>query len=117
MLAETPCTQGGSLAHVTLDKPLTLEIWQEIMQETFPGAKFRDYGAVFEVPQPCTIAARLKEILEEFAQSGRGAVFSIWGHDVAGFWVDPFHNYLGIAFSNAKGDDFDGVLVNSIGGS
>jgi hypothetical protein len=83
---------------------------------TFEGATFSDYHAVFETAQPCTIAARLKEILDEFGQQGHAAVFSVWRHDVAGFWVDPLHNYLGIHFSKASGDEFDGVLVNSIGG-
>ena len=83
------------MTHVTLDKPLTLEIWQEIMQETFPGAKFWDYGAVFEVPQPCTIAARLKEILEEFKTIGQGRRIFHLGTRCRGFLGGSVSQLLG----------------------
>jgi hypothetical protein len=103
------------MSHVILRNPTTLEPWREIMQGTFPGATFRDYHEVFEITEPCSIAARLREILEEFGQGGRNAVFCVSGHDVAGFWLDPSHNYVAIAFKKATGDEFDGALVISIG--
>ena len=104
------------MPHVTLRNPTALETWREIIQGSFPGAIFRDYREVFEITESYSIAARLREILEEFGQQGRNAVFCVSGHDVTGFWVDPFHNYVAIAFKKDTGDEFDGVLVNSIGG-
>jgi hypothetical protein len=103
------------MGHVTLPKPFALEIWQEVLQKVDPDTTFHDYRTVFEGPRPHAIAARMKEILEEFGIDGQKAVFSVRGDDVTGFWVDPFHNYVATVFSRAKGDEFDDVMVNSIG--
>lgn len=87
-----------------------------MMRGTFPGATFGGYVGVFEIPQPRRMAPRLREILDEFGEQGRNALFSMAGDVVIGFWVDPFHNYLAIAFKKTTGDEFDGDMVLSIGG-
>jgi hypothetical protein len=103
------------MAHVTLTKPVSLETWQTVLQGVDPDTTFHDYPTVFDGPQPCAIAARLKEILDEFGMQGATAVFAVRGQDITGFWVDSLHNYVAIAFKKATGDEFDGVLVNSVG--
>ena len=100
---------------VRLTRPVQLLVWQQWVVRTVPDATFHDHRAVFTGPATCSIADRLKEILDGFGTQGVTAVFAIQGNDVFGFWIDAHHNYFRIVFAKAAGDEFDGVSVMSMG--
>lgn len=104
------------MGYVTLQKPLALAVWREIMQGVCSDCSLCDYRTTLEGPNPSVICARLREILKEFGSQGQSAIFAVHQCDVVGFWVYPSHNYVAITFSRTSADEFDGVMINSIAG-
>jgi hypothetical protein len=100
---------------VRVDRAVAIENWQDFMAGVFPGCTFRNFAGAFEGTETRQIAPRLQEILSEFGEQRRTAVFAVHEDAIVGLWVDPHHNYVAIKFSKASGDEFDGFMVNSLG--
>jgi hypothetical protein len=103
------------MAHVTLTKPVSLETWQTVLQGVDPDTTFHDYPTVFDGPQPCAIAARLKEILDEFGPQVATAVFASEAKRSGAFGWTRCTTIWRSSLRRLPLDEFDGVLVNSIG--
>jgi len=101
------------MQHTQLERPVSLELWQEVLSEMDSATGFHDHAFAFEGPQPLNITAELKEILEDFGPQRFTAVFAVRHGMVEAVWFDPVHNYLAIVFSKATGDEDDFVMINS----
>lgn len=101
--------------HTELKKPVTLDAWKEIVLATDESTAFQGYAATFAGVQSLRITPELKAILDDFVPKQRKAVFAIRKGTIEGFWLDPFHNYMAIEFSKARGDEEDAVLTISLG--
>ena len=101
---------------MTLQNPVSLEGWQQILIAVDSATTFHDHVSTFQGSQPVRITAELTKILEHFLTDVQTAIFAVRNRIVEGVWIDPFHNYIATIFSEATGDDDDFVMINSVSG-
>jgi len=99
--------------HVRSEKPIPSEVWIDFMRHLDSDTTFHDHAAAFQ--HPVRVPDRLREIIDDFGDQARTAIFAIRNGLVEGVWIDPHHNYMATVFSKATGDDDDFVMINSIG--
>ena len=104
------------MQHVKVGKPLSLELWQQLLSELDSATTFQDHAFTFEGPQPATITNELKQVVDDFGTQSLSAVFAVSHGMVKSVWLDPFHNYIAVPFSKANGDEYDLVTIISFWG-
>ena len=101
---------------LTLENPVTLEEWQQILSAVDSATTFHDHATTFKGSQAVRIPDDLQKILDQFGREVQTATFAVRHGLIEGAWLDPFHNYIETVFSKATGDDDDFVMINSISG-
>jgi NAD-dependent deacetylase len=101
---------------LTLENPVTLEKWQQILSAVDSATTFHDHATTFKGSQAVRLSDDLQKILDQFGKEVQTATFAVRHGLVEGAWLDPFHNYIATVFSKATGDDDDFVVINSISG-
>jgi hypothetical protein len=97
--------------HLQLKNPVTLECWQGWLREADSATTFHDYPRTFR--GSVEITNELQQLLNDFGEQTRKGIFAVRHGIVEGVWLDPYHNYVAIAFRKASGDPEDCVLINS----
>ena len=98
---------------LTLENPVTLEEWQQILSAVDSATTFHDHATTFKGSQGVRIPNDLQKILDQFRNEVHTATFAVRHGLVEGAWLDPFHNYIATVFSKTTGDDDDFVMINS----
>jgi hypothetical protein len=114
MVSSAVGLNGELTMPVQIEKPVSLEVWQEILSAVDSGTTFHDHVSTFQGSQAVNIPDELKKILDHFGTQGLTAVFAVRHGIVEGVWLDPFHNSIATIFSKASGDDDDIVMIDSI---
>jgi len=99
--------------HVRSERPISSEMWVDILRGVDSETTFHDHTTTFQTP--VVVPDRLQKIIDDFGDHILTATFAIRNGLVEGVWIDPHHNYIATVFSKATGDDDDFVMINSIG--
>jgi hypothetical protein len=99
--------------HVRAKTPTRLSDWKAYIRRLDPAATFQDYATAIGCAM--NITPELKELVDDFGDQSRCAVFAVRHGMVEGVWLDAFHHYLAIVFTQASGDPEDCVLITSFG--
>jgi len=102
------------LKHLELEKPVSLVEWQATLTAMNSEITFQSYAdALFDHPE-LKMTRELRAIVDDFGSASVDAVYSIRDGVVEGVWFDPYHNYVAVLLSRARGDDRDGVITTSL---
>jgi hypothetical protein len=74
---------------LTLENPVTLEKWQQILSAVDSATTFHDHATTFKGSQAVRIPDDLQKILDQFGKEVQNATFAVRHGLVEGAWLDP----------------------------
>lgn len=104
---------GTTRQHGETERPITLECWQSWLRDVDATTTFHEYPSALR--GALKITNELQQLLYDFGEQTRQAVFAVRHGIVEGVWLGLHHNYVATVFTKASGDPEDCVLINSIG--